>query len=163
MIARSLAAVAALWLMACASGGDAGDDGAGGPGLGDADTSSDGGSTVDSSAVRGGGDSGRGGTVDSGGATGADSSIEDDDSGTQGDDSGSETQDSGGGVADTGSPAPDGGSTSPICDSSNPIYAAEAAAEVLSGHFTLCLSGTGCSASQCCYEELNPGNICVAR
>jgi len=162
MLVRSLAAVAAAWLMACASGGDAGDDGAGGPGLGDADTTSDGVSPIDSSAVRGG-DSGGGARVDSGTGTGADSSSADDDGGMQGDDSGGEGQDSGGGVADTGSPSPDGGSTSAICNSNDPIYAAEAAAAVFSGHFTLCLSGSGCTASQCCYEELNPGNICVAR
>jgi len=161
MLVRSLAAMAAVWLMACASGGDAGDDSAGGPGLGDADITGDGVSPIDSSAVRGG-DSGGGGTVDSGG-TGADSSSGDDDGGMQGDDGG-ETQDSGGGgVSDTGGPVPDSGSTSTICDSSDPIYAIEAAAAVASGHFTLCLSGSGCAANQCCYEELSPGNICVAR
>ncbi len=160
MHVRFLAAVAAVWLMACASGGDAGDDSAGGPGLGDADTTGDGVSPIDSSAVRG--DSGGGSRVDSGGA-GADSSSGDDEGDMQGDDSGGEGQDSGsGGGVDTGSPAPDGG-TSTICNSGDPIYAVEAAAAVASGHFTLCLTGTGCAANQCCYEELSPGNICVAR
>jgi hypothetical protein len=163
MVVRSLAAVAAVWLMACASGGDAADDSAGGPGLGDADTTGDGVSPIDSSAARGG-DSGGSRALDSSGGTGADSSSGDDDGGMQGDDGGGGTQDSGGGgVADTGGPAPDSGSTSTICNSSNPIYAVEAAAAVASGHFTLCLSGSGCAANQCCYEQLSPGNICVAR
>lgn len=171
MVIRSLAVTAVVWLVACASGGDAANDGAGGPGLGDdAATAGDAATPIDSSTARVE-DSGAAGHVDSGSGTGADSSsgddggdVQGDDGSMQGDDSGGGVQDSGGvGPVDTGSPPPDSGSTNPICDSSNPIYAAEAAAEVLSGHFTLCLTGTGCAANQCCYEEVSPGNICVAR
>ena len=41
-------------------------------------------------------------------------------------------------------------------------YAFEAAAEVTSGKLTFCLTGV-CSASECCYEQLSPGNLCVAK
>jgi hypothetical protein len=64
-------------------------------------------------------------------------------------------------VVDSSAP-PDSGTSTAICPNTAK-YALEAAASVAGGHPTLCLLGSPCAAGQCCYEELNPGNICVAQ
>jgi hypothetical protein len=56
---------------------------------------------------------------------------------------------------------PDTGTTSGGICGSDPKYAIEAAAEALSGKITFCFTGV-CDPGQCCYEQLNPGNVCVA-
>jgi hypothetical protein len=66
-----------------------------------------------------------------------------------------------GSVPDTGTPATDSGPPPGVCPN-DAKYGIEAAADVFSGNFTLCLLGAVCAAGQCCYEELNPGNVCVA-
>jgi hypothetical protein len=164
MVVRSLVAFAAVLLVACASGApDSSDYGSGD----DGGSGDDAANAVDGSMVRGT-DSGSSVAHDSGNAPGADSSSDEDGSTSSGDDGGgavsdSGTPDTGSVVVDSGAPAVDsGGGGGDICNSSDPIYAIEAATAVTSGKFTLCLTGV-CSAGQCCYEELSPGNICVAK
>jgi hypothetical protein len=176
---RAVAFVAlGLLFVACANGGDlSGDIGEGD----DAGGAVDGPSTqpIDSGSHDSGRDTGGAQSesstgVDSAqgddGAGGPDGSTGDDgqtsgfDGGTTSTDSGSST-DSGTTSPDTGGPdtgTPDTGSTSGGQCGSNAKYTLEAAAEVASGNITFCFGGT-CSAGFCCYEQLNPGNICVTQ
>ena len=65
-------------------------------------------------------------------------------------------------VPETGTTSgPDTGTTSGGICGSDAKYAAEALAEGLSGKITFCFTGV-CDSGQCCYEQLNPGNVCVA-
>jgi hypothetical protein len=150
----------ACWLIACANGGDLsdgpGDDGGGvtleassghdsGPQTGNADTGTprDASPGVDASASE---------TSTGDDAPSTDEASVSPESGT--------TQDSGTTTPESGTTTPDTGTTSGgVCGSSG-IYAVEFAAAVASGTFTLCLSGV-CASGQCCYEALNPGNVCV--
>lgn len=158
MVVRFVAAALMVTACACASGGSgdsAVDDG--GPGAGDVDGMGDAGNPLEGSAVRAeaGNDSGGGIPADATSDDGA-APVE----ASRGDDSGVAPGDSGG-PPDTGSPQPDAGSVGDICPS-NAQYAWEAAVAAASGNIILCLSGV-CAAGQCCYEQLNPGDVCVAK
>jgi hypothetical protein len=151
-------------LAACATGGDSSPD----DGLGDGDS---GGTVEASSGHDAGGSAGHdsAATQDTGSPTpeagggGDDASEPDDapsiDEAATAKDSAT-TQDTGTTVPETGT-GPDTGTTGGGICSGAAKYDLEAAAAVASGTFTLCLGGV-CGAGQCCFEELNPGNICVA-
>jgi len=64
------------------------------------------------------------------------------------------------GVAEAGFP-PDSASSGDICPS-GAQYPVEAAAAAISGKATLCPTGSW-PTGQCCYEQLSPANVCVAR
>jgi hypothetical protein len=68
--------------------------------------------------------------------------------------------DSGVGVPEAASGG-DSSSNSNVCPATAQ-YAAEAAAATLRGP-TFCLTGVCPSSSECCYEQLHPVNVCVAR
>lgn len=157
----------AYLFVACANGGDpGGDDPGGGTSTSEAsapgqDTGTSPGtdsSTPTNEASATGDDAGT--TADSG--TAADTSTVEEadttqDAGDTTDTGTTTTQEAGtqdASTQDTGTT-----STGGVCGSSG-IYAVEAAEEVASGTITFCFSGT-CSAGYCCYEELDPGNICV--
>ena len=161
----------AAWLastclvVACANGG-AGDDGTADfdSGIGPVEASAGHDSSSSGSASHpdsGGSSSGSssGGSADA--SSGNDASSGDDAGstadGTTGNDSGSgpetgTTQDSGSGQ--------DTGTTSGGMCGSGSKYGIEAAAEIASGHITLCLTGT-CSPGFCCYPVISPGDVCV--
>ncbi|MGH7297350.1 MAG: hypothetical protein ACRELB_20600 [Polyangiaceae bacterium] len=161
---------AALVLVAgahgCANGGDVGT----GAGPGDDDGGvdlADSGGNVDGATP--GHDSGATSHPDGGGAggdAGAESSTGGDGSTTGPDGSpGTDASSTDAGADDGSTPAdsstpPDTGTTSGGVCGSDGKYAIEAAAAVASGTITFCFGGT-CSAGDCCYEQLNPGNICV--
>jgi hypothetical protein len=143
-------------LAACATGVDSQ------PGLSDGDdsgaveASSGAGHDAGSSSSSGGRDSSAvfqdtGTTAPDSGSSGNDASS--------GDDS-SSTQDTGTVSADTGTGQDTGTTSGGVCGS-DAKYSIEAAAEVLSGTITFCFSGV-CAAGKCCYEQVSPGNVCVA-
>jgi hypothetical protein len=159
----------AAWLastclvVACANGG-AGDDGT-------ADFDS-GVGPVEASAGHDSSSSGSASHPDSGGSSsggsseasaGSDASSSGDDAGstadgTTGNDSGSTGPETGT-TQDSGSGQDTGTTSGGMCGSGSK-YGIEAAAEIASGHITLCLTGT-CSPGFCCYPVISPGDVCV--
>ena len=152
----------ACWLIACANGGDSSDDPGGDDGGGVSLEASPG---HDAGAHTGSADTG----------TPRDASPGDDASAASETSTGSDasstaeasvspesgtTTDSGTTTPDSGTTTPDSGTTSGGVCGSSAVYGFEFAAAVASGSFTLCFSGV-CAAGQCCYEALNPGNVCV--
>jgi hypothetical protein len=150
-------------LAACATGVDSGDTGA--AGTGDSGVGLE--ASPETASAR---DAGSSGGHD--GATAQETSASTQDGGSMGDDASAAddaptfeeaatSQDSAN-VLDTGTTSvPETGTTSGGICGSDPKYAIEAAAEALSGKITFCFSGV-CDPGQCCYEELDPGNVCVA-
>jgi hypothetical protein len=156
-------ALACALLAACAAGVDSGDNG--GAGNGDAGVGLE--ASPETAGGRDGGSSGghdgsaapeTGSPAPEGGSTGDDGSTADDAPTLE---EASTTQDSAT-VPESGpTSGPDTGTTSGGICGSDPKYAVEAAAEAVSGKITFCFSGV-CDPGQCCYEQLNPGNVCVA-
>jgi len=148
-------------LAACATGVDSPDDALLGAG--------DSGATVEGSSGQdaGGHDSGAGRDT---GSSGQDTGATGDDASGNADAPSNEeaatAQDSAT-MQDTGTTVPetstgqDTGTTSGGQCSGAAKYDLEAVAEIASGTITLCLGGV-CSAGQCCFEGLSPGNVCVA-
>jgi hypothetical protein len=64
------------------------------------------------------------------------------------------------GIAEAAS-SPDSEPPGDVCPS-GAQYAVEAAAAAISGAATFCPTGS-CPAGQCCYEQLMPASVCVAR
>jgi hypothetical protein len=161
--------VGASLLIACATGGDAIDDGQ--PGLageGEAGTAAgtDGGATRGGSGSSSGSSSGSTSGSSSGSSSGGggdasspvDSGSGDDsatapDSGLGGDASG------GGGSSGGGA---DGGIPPTFCGS-NPNYYVEALAAYTGGSPTLCFTSSDCTAGECCFQATSqvPVNVCI--
>jgi hypothetical protein len=153
-------------LAACATGVDSPNDGLSGGDSGDTVETSSGGSSGSSSGQDAAGSGGQdaavardtGSSTQDGGTTGDDASETDDAPSIE---EAAVTQDSGT-IQDTGTLGQDTGTTTGGQCPDSAKYDLEAVAVIASGNFTLCLTGVCSGASQCCFEGLSPGNVCVA-
>jgi len=152
----SVVACASL-LVACATGGDAFNDGQ--PGL------LGGGGTGNAAGADGGGNARGSGSSSGGGAGGGDDASSAVDSGP-GDDA-STAIDSGlagdaGGGGSSGGGADGGGITSTFCGS-NPAYYVEALAAYTGGSPPLCGKNADCGSGDCCFQAIKqlPVNVCI--